>query len=417
MPGPSRIVPPRRRQSDESPTDVLFLSVGSTCAPIVQRVAQRLLDDHGLRSTCVMLEDGETTPPSPGVTRYLHFDHFRALATPWRQSAMVGLHWPAWLLRACRHAIPQAPAELRPALRNRLLVALARDLQATLTDRVAAGLLLDGLRPRAVVGLHLHWSRLAPIVLTAQAHGAATLYLQHGVYLPKDDFSAVLPYDELMVFGEAAAESVRNRVPGRPVVPVGHCVYDDITPTTSSPDAQGPVLVATQPDEADLYDMSAPDWWLRLLAAECHAMGARLVAKLHPRETQPAPYQRLASEFPATVSIAAPDANLRTLLGSARVLVTRDSTVVIEACLLGVPVVTVNLTGRADRFPFARDGGALGISEAGQIGPTISHVLATGAPELASSRAAFLARHAGPCDGGAAARVAEAIGRRVALEL
>lgn len=395
----------------EGSADVLFVSVGPTCPPIIRRVSQRLLDHHGLSSACVMLEEGEIAPSDPGVTRYVHVDAFRAQARPWRQGLAVGLSWPGWWRHACRSGARSVPGQLWPALRNRLLVALARDLQATFTDRVATRLMLDALRPRVIVGLHLHWARLAPIVLSAQAEGAAAVYLQHGIYLPKDDFSAVLPYDELMVFGEAAAQSVRARVTDRPVTAVGHCLYDDIEPVRAGTRATGPVVVATQPDEPHLSDMAAPDWWLRLVAAECRTQGVAVIAKLHPREVDPEPYLRLTHEYPETVTIAPPSANLRQLLADARAMVTRDSTVVIEAGLLGVPAVTVNLTGWLDRFPFAQDGGALAIREASQVGTVIRHVLATGAPELAASRAEFLARHAGPTDGQAAARVSDTIAR------
>ena len=56
--------------------------------------------------------------------------------------------------------------------------------------------------------------------------------------------------------------------------------------------------------------------------------------------------------------------------------------------LLGVPVVTVNLTGRGDRFPFAADGGARGVYRFEDILPALREVVATPGSVMPSERLA-----------------------------
>jgi hypothetical protein len=302
---------------------------------------------------------------------------------------------------------------LHAGLALRLLIALSRDGQRLLADREAARHVLDAYRPRVIVAFHLYWYRLAPIVLAARVRGVPVLYVQHGVYLAQDECIRPLPYDQYFVFGQAAADTLSAKPLAGPVIPVGHCLYDDLSkvPARSAPGPRSrKVLVATQPDETRVSDVRSSRWWLRGVAEACHQLGARLIIKLHPRETDSSHYEALRSRWPDAVAVVKhSEASLPALLADADVLVTRDSTVVFEGNLLGVPVITVNLTGQRDRFPFAADGGAIGVYDYESILPVLADVLTSGAPSLTRTRPAFIARHLGPCDGEATQRIVQAI--------
>ena len=102
------------------------------------------------------------------------------------------------------------------------------------------------------------------------------------------------------------------------------------------------------------------------------------------------------------------------LLTGADALITRDSTAVFEGNLLGVPVLTINLTGNDDRVPFAAQGGARGVYAFDDILPALRETLETGAAVPPEARVRFVARHLGPQDGRAAERIAGAIAHHAA---
>ena len=415
------------RPAPPQPADVLFLAVGSTSVPIIDRLASQLGERHGLSCAAVTLyadDVGMERQSRSGVPyHYINRFHNQGLSAPnaLTHQGQVFFGWPWWFARACRNAPKAELGRLWPGIRNRLLIALARDSQQMLADMTAAERILDSYRPKTLVAIHLCADRVAPLILSARARGIPVLYLQHGVYLAKDDCTSPLPYDEYMVFGEAAAESLRPRAEDAPITAVGHCLYDDLAAATRGPseaarklkgDAKALALIATQPDETDVYDVDSERWWVRGVVEACRELGARAVIKLHPADVEVGMYERLAREMPGVVTVLRHgEHELNELLAAADALVTRDSTVVIEANLLGVPVVTVNLTGRQDRFPFAADGGARGVYSYEDLLPAMREAIEAGPDAETPSRQAFLTRHAGPTDGGATERIVETIAR------
>ena len=408
-----------RSMSPPAPADALFLAIGPTSVPIIDRLATLMHDADGVSSAAVMFhpEDAGMETRSEGPIAYQYVDNFHLCSAA--SSAAVGLGWLPWFTHVCRNAPKRELGRLWPGLRNRLLIALARDSQQMLADIAAAGRMLDAYKPRVVVALHLYWHRIAGVVLAARARGIPVVYVQHGVYLAKDDCINPLPYDEYLVFGRAAAEALGARVHAGTITPVGHCLYDDIARDDRRvPDAiddlkagRPLVLLATQPDEAQVCDVTEDRWWVKGVAEAGRELGALVAIKLHPGDVETRMYGALQRAMPDTVAVLPHgEYALADLARGADVLVTRDSTVVFEANLLGVPAVTVNLTGLADRFPFAADGGAVGVQDYERILPSLREVIQTGGEKLADRRASFLARHTGPADGRAAERIVQSIG-------
>lgn len=395
----------RSRFPEPRATDVLFLPVGRTCVPIIDRLAEPL-SASGLRCAALIAAPSDLGMGlrAHGSVPYQFLAHFHRPANP------GPLHPLCTELGA---EASQTTRPLRAALALRLLIAFSRDGERMLADREAALRVLDLYRPRVIVAFHLYWHRIAPIILAARKRGVPVLYVQHGVYLAQDECIRPLPYDEYLVFGEAAAQTISCKPLTGPVTPVGHCLYDDLASVPASPARAArtrTVLVATQPDETQVSDVSSQRWWLRGVVQACHELGARVRIKLHPRETDTSHYDALSERWPHVVQVLNhSEGALPALLAEADVLVTRDSTVVFEGNLLGVPVITVNLTGQRDRFPFAADGGAIGVYDYESIAPVLAEVLASGAPTLVRTRPAFIARHLGPGDGKATDRIVQAI--------
>lgn len=135
--------------------------------------------------------------------------------------------------------------------------------------------------------------------------------------------------------------------------------------------------------------------------------GLRLVVKCHPAET-PEPYVRDAAGL-ACVSVAPASADLGGLLSVARGLVTVNSTVALDALVLGVPSLVVDLPNNLS--PFVEQGVMLGAATLSEVGPALTSLVGSGAvrERVLERREAFLRHYEMRADPGAAHRAADAI--------
>lgn len=405
--------------------DLLFLAVGPTTVPIIDRISSFIRTEFDMSAAALMSNPHDVGMEQSSRTDvpFQYIDNFHP-DSPLGSSQLLRrslalLSWPSWLWYVCQQVQPVHFGRLWPAVRDRLAVALAKDSPQMRADITAARRILDQYRPAAIVAFHLYWYRTAPIVLAARARGIPVIYLQHGIYLAKDDCIRPLPFDEYLVFGEGAAEPLHPRVPEGAISVVGHCLYDeliaDLRATGHRANAEdrasaGRILLATQPDETALFDVQKDDWWITKVAEACRELRVRLLIKLHPGDAEVTMYYRLADDMPQVISMVEHGTrDLTDLIADSDCLVTRDSTVVLQANLLGVPAVVVNVTGRRDRFPFVRDGGAVGAYRTEDILPVLRRVLGSPSEHAAESRTRFLRRHLGPLDGRATHRAGRII--------
>jgi hypothetical protein len=131
------------------------------------------------------------------------------------------------------------------------------------------------------------------------------------------------------------------------------------------------------------------------------------VIKTHPAET-PEPYQAAAAAVPHVRVLPASSA-LAPLLRTARVVVTVNSTVAIDAMVLGIPALTVGLPNNLS--PFVDMGALAGARSVDEIGPMLRRVLYDeGFRQQLTAAATAAARRFGiVADGRAAERSAAAI--------
>ncbi|MCC7043929.1 MAG: hypothetical protein IT183_08705 [Acidobacteria bacterium] len=143
-----------------------------------------------------------------------------------------------------------------------------------------------------------------------------------------------------------------------------------------------------------------------LFAAVASRPGLRLVIKPHPAETREAYLRRIPRGAPIVVQDA--HADLGRLLAVADGLVTRNSTVAIDALVLGVPALVLGLPGNLS--PFVGAGTMVGAT-GDQIGPGIETLLYDRqAREAVLERGrAFAEAYEMRADGGAARRAADHI--------
>ena len=429
------------------PGSVVCLTLGPTTVGLAEKLRAELAGSAGLPTTALVLDPADWTHavrdfagPCVAPHHFVHPDSVRAMAYHRASGMLRGWDRTARRLRL-RETIGRRALV---AMRRRLYLAIGLDLARVTVAMQQAERLMDRLQPSAVVSFHLYGHMLAPFVLEAKARGIPVIYVQHGVYLAKDRCLEPMEYDLNCVFGPASAEMFAGR-PGETVV-VGQPQYaapegridrsdaarppsysappgglegridrsDAVRPPSYSapPDGAPSILVATQPRRPEDEDGGQADRWLYGVVDAAERLGARAVIKPHPAETDISEYEALAREHSECVELLRADAaSITDLLPTSAMLVTKDSTVVFDAAMAGVPAITINLSGRRDRFPFAEDGGAVGVYRYEDIQPALERLLRDPAAReaLAATREAFLDRHIGCRDGKAIEMIAERI--------
>jgi hypothetical protein len=158
----------------------------------------------------------------------------------------------------------------------------------------------------------------------------------------------------------------------------------------------------------------------RIIAALMHESLARpetqFVAKLH-RKDREANYERARSQVPGSRLHVVPNGapglpgTMFEWLGGCSAMVTTASTAAIEAMLVGVPVVTVDLDGEATGVDFIEAGATLHVRTTGELSGALDAALDAGiqGPDLRDRVTRYLADAFLALDGQSARRCAEAI--------
>jgi hypothetical protein len=144
-----------------------------------------------------------------------------------------------------------------------------------------------------------------------------------------------------------------------------------------------------------------------LVAAAAARADTHLAIKTHPAETADA-YAAVAAGH-AHVTVLPPEAPLAPLLMACRAVITVNSTVALDAAVLGVPALAVGLPNNL--WPFVEAGALAGAATPGDIPEALGRILYDDEfrQQLDRGRHRFLERFAMAADGRAAERSAEAV--------
>ena len=182
------------------------------------------------------------------------------------------------------------------------------------------------------------------------------------------------------------------------------------------PEDKGIIVLATQPMvESFIWTEKEREKFIEVVVGAMKDFSEkRLVIKLHPDENM-AVYRQILGKIGDDKIVLCRDTDTYELLNACDLLITFYSTVALEAMLFRKPVVSVNLFGKADIFPFALSGAALGVSRAEELIPAVRKALydAAAREELFSKSREFAYEHAYKTDGRASERGAELILRLV----
>lgn len=136
----------------------------------------------------------------------------------------------------------------------------------------------------------------------------------------------------------------------------------------------------------------------------------KLFIKLHPAESRNQFYYKTLQEAPFETKVFS-NADLVGLLSQCDALIVRDSTVAIEAAILGKNIIVMNLSGYPDSVDYVSSGIAVGVYERQDLEGAIRRALydANTQKKLALAREKYLYDHTYLQDGKAAERLADVI--------
>jgi len=407
-----------------SEPDVMFLAYGPTVVPIIAAVATALRSEQGLTSLAVDFQPG-------GLAQQLQqaqLEHCPASSfgepnlsrTAW---SWLG-RWPA-IMRAyhCRAKELRLGEQIHEALLKAIELRLTYTLAAYLPRAVwrsrLAGTILDQIKPKSVVTMHLPGDGHAmnAVVVEAQGRGIPTVFLQHGIMGTRNALTATRPYRRVLVFHQPAAELLEGKGAAAPAEIVGSPFYDDISLPTVGQRDERYVLVASQPDE-QIERRRSQHSWLRVLFAACKSLGREVILKVHPNDADNISYyQQLVDETDALVRVVRHgEQPLAVLIAGCSLFVSRFSTTLLDAVLAGKPAIMVNFTGQPNPYPFPQRGAVAAAYTPEELRTKLRELLEDpqARAELSAARDDYIAYHLGPTDGHAAQRIATALSECVA---
>ncbi len=331
---------------------------------------------------------------------------------------------------AIREAAIVRDCDLWPVLRQGLEGAarLQWPWSARAMDEAAAA--LEAIAPEVAVTYAEAggWGRA--LVLEARRLGVPSVGLQHGFiyrhwlnYRHEPDEIAPLGTDagfpcpdRTLLFDGYAARYLAGtgRLPRESLAVTGSPKLDALQSRVAAARAEGDAAVRRRigvPVDATLLVLTSKFTEIRhelpeLVDAVASLPGTHLAIKTHPAETAE-PYRRLAGDRPF-VTVVGADADLAALLAAADAVVTMNSTVAVDALVLGVPAVTIGLPNNLSPFVEA---GAMAGAHRGEVRAALEAVLYDRGIRrgLIDRAARFADEQQMRADGHSAARAADAI--------
>lgn len=322
------------------------------------------------------------------------------------------------------------------ALYPRLSLLFRRQLPALAETVLAIKRLAQHRGVKLLVGVNEVAEYFRAGILAGNAFGIPSLTILHGLptklhrhFIGNEPFLAT----KMAVWGERCAEiKIEQGIDPDRLVVTGAPVLDRLrreAETLSRPNGEtrrvalgrlgldpDRKVVVFAPDHLNkgklTYDITlSPAEHTRLVRSVLEAMGqipeAQLVIKLKADDQSHQRVRSLARRYGRGPVVILRSIRWPELFVVADVLVIWHSTVGIEGLLYGLPMVTVNLTGRADRVDYAKRGVAIGVYEEGALSGAIRAALFDSEvrENLGQAVPDFLSTYAGPLDGRSAERV------------
>ena len=245
----------------------------------------------------------------------------------------------------------------------------------------------------------------------------STILLMHGIHPPTKIYIPTCKY--VAVWGQKFKDyNISKGLNRQRVTVTGAPNYDALTKLESKGDLRmelglpASVLIvtfATQP----FSEQMRREWTYEVLRRMKELNEVLLIIRPHPRE-DPKIYRKFLREFnthiPSDKIKLMHGVNISKLLKASDLLITVNSTVALEANVIGTPVVTLNFMEEKDLF-YSQEGGAVGVENPEALTDVIHKALYDEKfkVRMAINRNEFLRKFSFNKDGGATERVAKLV--------
>ncbi len=265
------------------------------------------------------------------------------------------------------------------------------------------------------------------IIGAADSNSIPSLIVQHGVMA--DTWGYVpLHGTKMAVFGEFSKKfMIEHGTDSDRVIVTGSPIYDALIMKKDFShedeiykqlglDKSNEIIVLATQGLVEHKLGSLGDWKI-LVSNVMEAMkmfpDKQLVIKLHPHEKEDKYYKF----FPLMKNVTIiKDIDIHSLFRVSKILLTESSTVGLDSMIQGIPVITINFTGRPDIIPYASSGAAIGVKNQDELIEAIKKILydEDTTRKLHSNMKQFVFDYAYKMDGHAYKRIVDLIEKMVA---
>lgn len=279
----------------------------------------------------------------------------------------------------------------------------------------AADTVLELLQPEVVLVGNDHSCGGQAFVQLARRRGIASVCAQDGA-VDDDPWWWWLTADRLAATSEQLVQMlVRHGVAPERCTVTGQPRYDLLSPSGPADQRAARVALGLDPSKFSVLfavqtNLSL-DYVQAVVAALLAIPGVHVMLRPHPSDRRDL-CERLTREYESEHMTLHSAGDSVTLLQACDALVTRNSTVILEAAVLGKPVISVEFGASHGAATFVAAGIATPVWGSDGLAREVQRLVSAGQgprPEPSRSRQAALATLVGPVDGRAGERVAELV--------
>jgi len=249
-----------------------------------------------------------------------------------------------------------------------------------------------------------------------------TVTILHGFpFLPEFDDRDNLQTDYLFVWGKWMQERFEKMGKGKKmrIIQTGNPKFDSIDPHLlenpwTPPKGRSRILILSSPQlgSSVLSSDEEPSRYAQELLEALKDLGADITLKLHPSEKEKT-YQELLGSLSESITITR-SGDILAYVEKSDIVIGPQSTALLEAMLMGRPVLYFNKTGfRCDAPLFNNRDGLREYTDAKEVRRSIDRLLGNEPKAMEGHRPSReqMEYYCGPLDGKSSQRVLEAIGR------
>jgi len=268
---------------------------------------------------------------------------------------------------AVRQAFEYRGTDLFPVLEDDIRQCATEIMERVVERYRAYGLVLDEIRPEVAVLSNEGNEAGKTLVLAAREHGVPVVTLQHGTVIVPHAWMPI-DADRVAVWGDAAVDVFTGAgVAGDRLAVTGAPWFDSERIVPERSDARKTVLLLTCINAFDVSPMTMR----RIVETVSAIPGYRLVIRPHPGE--PASwYEKQIEGYSDTARVLPPE-SLAESLGRARVVLSHNSTAIIDAAMSGRSVVLLP-SPYADKFGSAAGNGFVTVNTPAELADAVRHL-------------------------------------------